>query len=306
MARAYPPFSALRAFEATARLGKQSDAATELRISTSAISHQIRALEAYLGIPVFKRSPRGLSLTAAGQSYFERISSALDIISEATADKLSSVDDTPLKLHMYPSLANLWFVPNLRNFSEVFPEQRVTVITMPEHVVLPGSDIDAAIVFSDAEPPSPYVDLLFPEVIVPVCSPRFLEEAGPIDTVEELLTHNLIGSHIDPEEWTQWATLCGHEQAIPARHLSFDNRANALKAAREGLGLAMDRRPSGEIQKSQGHLVAPIAKPVLTGWSYYFVTTERAHSLGRVKKARSWLLALCAPFRDGEHPAQPE
>ena len=297
MSRAYPPFSALRAFEATARLGKQTEAAAELHISTSAISHQIRALESYLGIPVFRRSPKGLTLTAAGQSYFERISAALDIISEATAEKISSVDDTPLKLHMYPSLANLWFIPNLKRFSESHPAQRVTVTTLPEHIVLPGSDTDAAIVYSESPPASAYVDLLFAEVIVPVCSPAFLAENGPIDSVEQLLSHHLIGSHIDPEEWTQWARLCGFEQNIPPRHLSFDNRSNALQAAREGLGLAMDRRPSGEVQKAQGLLVEPIARPVQTGWSYYFVTSERAHALSRVKKIRTWLLELCADYR---------
>ena len=298
MSRAYPPFSALRAFEATARLGKQTAAAAELHISTSAISHQIRALESYLGVPVFRRDPRGLALTPAGQSYFERISAALDIISEASADKIASVDDTPLKLHMYPSLATLWFVPNLKKFSEVFPEQRVTVTTLPEHVVLPGSDTDAAIVYSETPPDSPYVDHLFAEVIVPVCSPAFLAENGPIESVEQLLSHHLIGSHIDPEEWTQWARLCGHERDIPPRHLSFDNRSNALQAAREGLGLAMDRLPSGELQKAQGQLVEPIARPVHTGWSYYFVTSERSHALARVKKIRSWLLELCADYRD--------
>ncbi len=296
MSRAYPPFSALRAFEATARLGKQTAAAAELHISTSAISHQIRALESYLGVPVFRRDPRGLSLTPAGQSYFERISAALDIISEATVEKISSVDDTPLKLHMYPSLANLWFIPSLKKFSEAFPEQRVTVTTLPEHVVLPGSDTDAAIVYGETAPDATYADHLFAETIVPVCSPDFLAENGPIDSVEQLLSHHLIGSHIDPEEWTQWARLCGYERDIPPRHLSFDNRSNALQAAREGLGLAMDRRPSGELQKAKGLLVEPIARPVQTGWSYYFVTSERSHSLARVRKIRSWLLELCADF----------
>ena len=250
MSRAYPPFSALRAFEATARLGKQTAAAAELHISTSAISHQIRALESYLGVAVFRRDPRGLTLTPAGRSYFERISAALDIISEATAKNISSVDDTPLKLHMYPSLANLWFIPSLKRFSEAFPEQRVAVTTLPEHVVLPGSDIDAAIVYGELAPEAVHAEHLFAETIVPVCSPAFLSENGPIDSVEELLSHHLIGSHLDPDEWTQWARLCGFERDIPPRHLSFDNRSNALQAAREGLGLAMETAPFGGIAES--------------------------------------------------------
>ncbi len=300
MARKIPPFAALRAFEATARLDRQSEAAEELRISTSAISHQIRALEAFLGLPLFERTTSGLILTAEGRAYNERICKALDTISMATAEQMGAVDDTPLKLHMFQSLVNLWLIPNLRNLTEGLPEFRVSIVTKPETVNLSGSDIDAAIVYAYEKPASSFAEKLLDEVIVPVCSPEYLNRMGPIDSVETLLKHPLIGSAHLANEWEEWAAGCGVTFHQSPSFLSVDNRSNALQAAREGLGLAMDRRPFGDWQKSRGTIVEPVPLHVATGGAYYFVTTDRAHALQRVRKFRTWLIALCAKFEDGD------
>jgi len=299
MARKIPPFAALRAFEATARLERQSEAAEELRISTSAISHQIRALEAFLGVPLFERTTSGLILTAEGHAYNEHICGALDIISTATTEQMGTVDDTPLKLHMYQSLVNLWLIPHLRNLTEGLPDLRVSIVTRPETVNLSGSDIDAAIVYGREKPASNFSDKLFAEVIVPVCSPGYLEKAGPIDSVEAVLSQPLIGSEHHTGEWEEWAAGCGVTFHESPSFLCMDNRSNALQAAREGLGMAMDRRPYGDWQKSRGTLIEPVPRRVSTGGAYYLLSTDRAHTLQRVRKFRSWLIALCAKFDNG-------
>ncbi len=296
MARKIPPFAALRAFEATARLEKQSQAAEELRISTSAISHQIRSLEAYLGVTLFERNPSGLIPTAEGQAYYQHICGALDTISTATTEQMGAVDDTPLKLHMYQSLVNLWLIPNLRNLTDGLPDLRVAIITQPETINLSGSDVDAAIVYAREKPPSSFAEKLFDEVIVPVCSPEYLNRNGPIDSVEDLVKHPLICSENYSTEWQEWASDCGVIFQPDPSILTVDNRSNALQAAREGLGLAMDRRPFGDWQKSRGILLEPASHHVATGGAYYLVTTDRTHTLQRVRKFRSWLIALCAKF----------
>lgn len=298
MARKIPPFAALRAFEATARLERQSEAAGELGISTSAISHQIRALEAFLGVPLFERTTSGLILTSEGNAFNERIAAALDIISAATTEQMVAVDDTPLKIHMYQSLVNLWLIPNLRNLTEGLPDLRVEIITQPETINISGSDIDAAIIFAYEKPSSSFVDKLFDEVIVPVCSPDYLTRMGPIETVEDVLRQPLIGSEHDAKEWEEWAAGCGVTFHGGPSSLKLDNRSNALQAAREGLGLAMDRRPFGDWQKSRGILVEPVPRHVASGGAYYLVTTNRAHALQRVRKFRSWIIALCAKFNE--------
>lgn len=299
MARKIPPFASLRAFEATARLQRQSEAAAELHISTSAISHQIRALETFLGITLFERTPSGLILTAQGHAYNVRICDALDLISDATSEQMGTVDDTPLKLHMFQSLANLWLIPNLGSLTQGLPDLRVSIITQPETVTLAGSDIDASIVYASEKPDTQFADKLFDEIIVPVCSPEFLRNSGPIDSAEKLLQQRLIGSALDVDEWQQWATGCGVSYQQRPSFLIMDNRANALQAAREGLGLAMDRRPFGDWQKSRGTLIEPIPKPIATGSAYYLLATDRTHTRPQLRKFRSWLIALCGKFESG-------
>ncbi len=259
MTRIIPPFASLRAFEATCRLGRQKAAAEELRISTSAISHQIRVLETFLGLSLFVRGQSAPVLTPEGRAYYDRVCAALDILSRATEETISEVDETPLKIHMFQSLANLWFVPHLAEFTKLRPEQRVIIQSMPEQVTLAGSDLDAMIVYAREKPALPLVDHLFDEVITPVCSPTYLHEHGPLDSVDAILRQRLISSGVHTDEWAVWAQAGGAAMANPRPHLFFDNRANILEAAREGLGVALDRRPYGEIQRMRGQLLAPLA-----------------------------------------------
>ena len=297
MTRTIPPFAALRAFEATCRLGKQKAAADELLISTSAVSHQISGLEAFLGKVLFVRGHSTTVLTAEGRTYYDRVCEALDILSQATEETLSVVDETPLKIHMFQSLANLWFVPHLQEFTRRSPDQRVIVLSTPETVSLAGSDLDAMIVYAQTKPKYPLVDLLFHEVMVPVCAPAYLNKHGPLGTVDAILQQRLISSAVHTDEWDVWARTAGAEGVKPRPYLFFDNRANILEAAREGIGMAMDRRPFAEVQKARGVLVEPMALPYVTGWAYYFVANERSHKSQGISRLRRWLLALCEGFR---------
>jgi|TARA_R110002072_G_scaffold123048_23_gene258151 LysR family glycine cleavage system transcriptional activator len=293
-----PPFAALRAFEATCRLGRQSDAARELRISVSAISHQIRALEAFLGVALFSRSTGGLVLSIEGENYFRSVGPALAALSTATMNIVDDVDDLPLKIHMHQSVAHMWFIPHLKYFTERQPDQKVTVLTNQERVTFGDTDIDAMIVYARQKPPGAHCDLLFSEVIVPVCSPAYLHAHGPLDTAESILRQSLVSSATLRDEWQLWAKGEGSSIAPSTPHLFFDSRANVLEAACEGLGIAMDRRPCGELKKRRGQLIEPLPQPVSTGWAFYFVANERTYYKPRVKKMRAWVLDLCSHFND--------
>lgn len=204
-------------------------------------------LERYLGTLLFHRTPSGPVITPDGKTYLRRISGALDILSDATVERLAASDDAPLKIHMYQSLANLWFVPQLTQFLVRNPKLRVIVETMPEHLPLAGSGIDAMIVYARDRPGGPLVDPLFAETMVPVCAPEYLARRGPIRDVEGLLGHRLIASAVYADEWRIWADAMGVASLALRPHLFFDNRANVLEAAREGLGNALDRRPFGTL-----------------------------------------------------------
>jgi len=294
MPRTIPPLPALRAFETTCRLGRQSAAASELRISASAVSHQIRVLERFLGLVLFHRTPTGPVLTPDGEAYARRVSAALDILSDATAERLASADDTPLKIHMFQSLANLWFVPQLEQFLARNPKQRVIVQTTPEILPLAGSGIDAMIVYARDRPAGASVDHMFDETVVPVCSPAYLVKRGPINDVADVLGQKLIASAVYADEWRAWADAMGATTPAPRPHLFFDNRASVLAAAREGMGLALDRRPFGTLQRNRGALICPLDAAHPTGWSYWLLCNDGSPHMKSLRKLRKWVLSLCA------------
>jgi LysR family transcriptional regulator, glycine cleavage system transcriptional activator len=296
MPRIIPPLPALRAFEATSRLGRQSAAAAELSISASAVSHQIRVLEKFLGTALFHRTPGGPVLSPEGEAYFRRVSGALDILSDATQERLAQTDNSPLQIHMFQSLANLWFVPQLQEFLKRNPDQRVNVQTIPEHVTLSGSNIDAMIVYARERPVGAMVDHLFDEVITPVCAPAYLVKRGPIHDVAEILQHKLIASAVYVDEWRVWADGVGLLIPPPRPHLFFDNRANVLEAAREGLGFALDRRPFGRLQRAKGVLVSPLNAACSTGWSYWLICNDNSHHVKSIRRLRAWILSVCQGF----------
>ena len=193
---------------------------------------------------------------------------------------------------MFQSLANLWFVPQLPDFIAANPDQRVIVQTIPEHVALAGSDIDAAIVYARDRPDGPLVDHMLDEVMVPVCAPGYLAAQGPIPDAAALMGKRLISSATYVDEWRVWADAMGLTVPPPRPHLFFDNRANVLKAASEGLGIALDRRPFGSLQRARGLLVCPLDAARPTGWSYWLVRSNQSRRSRGLRKMRRWLLSL--------------
>ncbi|MEB8389312.1 LysR substrate-binding domain-containing protein [Rhodobacteraceae bacterium KMM 6894] len=297
MSYTLPPFAALRAFEATCRLGRQSDAARELGVSVSAISHQIRALEAFLGVALFSRTPGGLTLHPEGELFFKRIGPAFAALSDATSEVIGDADDVPLRVYMHQSIAQMWFIPHLKCFMERQPNQKVSVLTGQDKMAFGENSADAMIIYSEQPPPGEHCDFLFSEVMVPVCSPAYRHLHGPLDTVEAILRQTLVATAALHNEWQIWAEGVG-SSVIPCKpHLLFDTRANVLEAASEGIGVALDRSPCGENKKQRGLLIEPLLQPVPTGWSFYFVASERTYFKPRVKKMRAWIIDLCRDLR---------
>lgn len=292
MARDIPPFAALRSFEATARRGSLQEAARELNISASGISHQIRALENFVGAKLFVRDSAGLLLTEKGRDYLEKVTAGLDLIETGTSS-LRQTEAGRLSLHLFHSMAQLWLIPQLGGFLDANPGVKLNVITKPDVPDLAGSDIDVAIWYGLQAPPAGRSDKLFQEAIRPVCAPSFLQARGPFEKSEDLLGLPLIVCDFHEDEWQAWfETQEGHPTA-PEPQVVVDGRANALEAAKAGLGLAMDRRPFGEQMLQQGHLVAPFAETVETENAYFLVTPPRALSLPLAKRFRHWILDLC-------------
>lgn len=177
MSRRLPPLNALKAFEAAARHLSFTRAAEELFVTQAAISHQIKALEEYLGIKLFRRKNRSLLLTEEGQGYFLDIKDIFTSISEATDKLLARSAKGALTVSLQPSFAIQWLVPRLVKFSERHPDidVRIKAVDMDEGSLT--DDVDVAIYYGRGNWPGLRADKLHTEYLIPVCSPLLL--TGP-------------------------------------------------------------------------------------------------------------------------------
>ena len=297
MARKLPPFAALRAFEAAARHLSLSIAADELRISPSAVSHQVKALEIFVGSKLLIRSGTGLELTVSGAALLDGLGGALDTIEASTLRVMKHSEEGTLTVHLFQSLAQLWLIPYLSDFLASNPDISVQLVTKPDKVDLSGSLIDVDIRYSLGPPGEPDAIKLFDEVIYPVVSPSYLKLVGPLDTPADAAGRRLIGCDYVPDEWEVWFRAVGVGEMAIHPQLMFDSRAHSIQAAVEALGIAINRRPYGENLIRQGVLLAPFPERIRTSGAYYVIVPPRAASLPRVKRFTAWLTTICAAMR---------
>ena len=203
MSRRLPPLNALKAFEAAARHLSFTRAAEELFVTQAAISHQIKALEEYLGIKLFRRKNRSLLLTEEGQSYFLDIKDIFASISEATDKLLARSAKGALTVSLQPSFAIQWLVPRLVKFSERHPDidVRIKAVDMDEGSLT--DDVDVAIYYGRGNWPGLRSDKLHTEYLIPVCSPLLLTGPKPLRTPDDLTRHTLLHD-TSRRDWKAW------------------------------------------------------------------------------------------------------
>jgi LysR family glycine cleavage system transcriptional activator len=295
MGRRLPPFAAIKAFEAAARHCNFQQAADELLISSSAVSHQVKALEDHLGIQLFIRNNNRLSLTPEGSSYHMELRDALDLIEQATARVAKPRGRTYLTVSLFPAIAEMWLIPRLGKFHDAHPDITVRLLTMTRPSDLAGTGVDLAIHYSSTPMDEGTGDLLFEEEIVPVCSATYLRRMSRISDPKQLLEHTLIFCNSEPSEWSDWLTHQGLPQADVAHWLELDARSSTLSAAKEGLGIAIGRRPFIDDAIADGSLVMPVPRSISTGYSYYLVSTKPTRGMTGVRRFRDWLLSMSPP-----------
>lgn len=300
MARKLPPFAALRAFEALARRRSLGEAADELLISPSAVSHQVKALEVFVGAKLVVRNATGMALTEQGEAMFEGLRDALDKIEASTLRVVGHRHMGTLTVHLYHSLAQLWLIPQLGDFLGSNPDILVKCVTKPDEADFVGTSLDAAIRYARERPSEPLAIRLIDEVMFPVVSPAYLKAGGPLQTPDDLVGKRLIACEHEIGEWRYWFTAVGLDAENGAPQLVFDTRGQALQAAAEGLGVALNRRPSGDLMLARGALVAPLPGQVETGIAYYLVAPQRSASHLRVTRFAAWLSSICAHWRRDE------
>ncbi|WP_159011222.1 LysR substrate-binding domain-containing protein [Bradyrhizobium sp. S69] len=292
-----PPLAALRFFEAAGRLQSFKLAAAELNVTPSAVSHGIVGLEQSVGIELFIREPRKLSLTPAGEDYLRYISDALALIAIGTQRLPNNRKNRTIALSCAPTLASRWLLPRLHNFSDRWPNVSVTVDTSRRQVAFPVDGFDFAIRMSRAPQADAGWTKLFGEELVPVCSPAYrdilLDAEGNIDLTRATLIHVMPAS----EDWKSWLNGKGIDAIDPAGGLRFDTIQLAFEAAAMGLGVALGRRPLVDSDLASEALVEIDPDMVTAETAYWLVSSEGADHRPDLVGFKRWLLREADAFK---------
>lgn len=252
--RRIPNFSLLRAFEAAARLESFTLAAAELHLTQSAISHQVRGLEAYFGRPLFVRRNRRVELTLEGKRLLESLSRVFDTLQAACNEVALAPQAEVLAVHSAPSFAAKWLGPRLPNFNHFHPDITIRLTSGAEPLDLTRErEIDVAISYGAVMQRAGMLTIaLGTERIVPLCSPDLIKGDQPIHQILGNLT--LIDSQLSKVTWPKWFAL--NNLTLPERpRPSFDRAALAISAAVDGTGVAMESIRLAEREISRGELV---------------------------------------------------
>lgn len=289
-----PSLNGLRAFESAARHMSFTQAAEELNVTQTAISHQIRRLEAELGVPLFLRLKDGLALTEDGQAYLPGIRSAFHDLRYSTEQLLATRNSSVLTISTLVSVASKWLLPRLPTFQQAFPDIDVRVSASTERVDFRKGGIDAAIRYGRGDWKGLRSDWLMSDEIFPVCSPALLAGTQALDTPADLLNHTILQvSGMTADDWDTWLGAAAQPgQMAKAPRLTFDLAMMAVQAAVDGQGVCIGRSTYVDDDLRAGRLVAPFDLRLQDDLGFYLVTPVETADSKKIVALRTWLLAL--------------
>ncbi|HZX30437.1 MAG TPA: transcriptional regulator GcvA [Rhodocyclaceae bacterium] len=304
-----PPLVALRAFESAARHLSFKKAAEELHVTPAAISQQIKGLESYLGVPLFRRLTRALELTEQGAAMLPKIREGFECLAAAVETTRQIQDGTLLKVTAPPTFATRWLVPRLPRFMAAHPElelrlasSRDTVDRRGETSVLEEDFVDLreavseiAIRYGTGAYPGYRVEKIFTPDYIAICSPGLLVGDRPLNEPQDLGRHILIHDETIDDEgkqpgWSEWFRIAGITGIDARRGPHYSNSVLAVQAALDGGGVALAPRPLVEAELAAGRLVTPFPLALPSPYSYYMVMPEAMAQRAPVAAFREWLL----------------
>ena len=288
-----PSLNGLRAFEAAARHLSFTRAASELNVTQTAISHQIRRLEQELGVRLFVRQNRALELTAEARDYLPGIRAAFNDLRLATDRLLRRGNDNVLTVSTLASFAAKWLLPRLSSFQDSHPGIDVRITTSTGLVDFRDGNVDAAIRYGRGHWPGVRSDWLMADEVFPVCSPALLSGKRPLRRPEDLRDHVLLHtSNTGSDDWRQWLTAAGLPPDISQqRGLTFDMIFMTVQAAIDGVGVAMGRTTYVKDDIAKGRLVVPFTFALPADAGFYLVSPDGKADSPALAAFRGWLTA---------------
>ena len=286
-----PPLNALRTFEVAARHMSFKDTADELCITSTAVSHRIRALEEWLGVKLFNRLTRSLELTKEGEAYAPIIQEAFRLLSDGSEALKQSNEGGALIISSTMSFASNWLTQRLPRFHKKYEEFDISVEATDTAINLASTNVDIAIRYGEGGYDELHSQMLFTDIVTPVCTP---EMAAKFPTPSDLLNaprvdYNWAGFSDRDPSWQKWFTAAGLPDAGLGSSVGFSEEHMVLSEAIAGRGVALVGVVAAADATQRGSLVCPYSI-ALENRSYYFVCQPHSLNLQKVTAFRDWII----------------
>jgi len=295
------PLNALRVFEAVATHLSFADAAEALHVTPAAVSMQIRTLEQYLRVPLFRRSARAIALSAEGALLLPGVRRGLAELQQAMQQLRQHRTGGVLNISTLASFLQKWLLPRLPQFYARHPDIELSIHTSPEPVDFAQTNFHAALRMTLGPTAGLYNEKLLDEWFLPVCSPEMLARHGPVRTAADLKRYPLLRSA--DESWSIWRHP-GTDIDWRERGAAFDDSLTVLAAAEQGQGLALTRWTLAAQDLANGRIARASAQVLPCPRSYYFVCPESYLELPKLQQLLAWLreVAPSSPRPDSVAP----
>jgi LysR family transcriptional regulator, glycine cleavage system transcriptional activator len=297
------PLNALRVFEAVATHLSFAEAAEALHVTPAAVSMQIRTLEEYLRVPLFRRSARAIAVSPEGAMLLPGVRRGLAELQQAMQQLRQDRSGGVLNITTIASFLQKWLMPRLPQFYSRHPHIELSIHTSTTPVDFTQTNFHAALRMSHTPTPGLYNEKLLEEWFLPVCTPQMLARHGPISTAADLKRYPLLRS--SDESWSMWRHP-GTESDWHEQGTAFDDSLTVLAAAEQGQGIALTRWALAAQDIGNGRLVRASAHVLPCPRAYYFVCPESYLELPKVQQLLAWLREVAAAFPGPDSVAAPE
>jgi LysR family transcriptional regulator, glycine cleavage system transcriptional activator len=286
-----PPMHALRALDAFARLGTVWEAAEDLGITRSAVSHRLAMLETILGFEVVSRSGRGIELTPRGKRYAHDVQRSLELLADAHEESDVKPVEGSLRISSTPGFASMWLCNHIASFQAEYPNLSLQIVTSRDLGAATDSTVDLFIAFGEGNWPKHTVQHLYDVEYLPMCSPALQNMQGGLNQPSDVLRFPLL--HLQQwDDWRQWLAVGGVEFPRRGIGITFSDMMLVQKAAIAGQGIMMGDEITCAGALAAGQLVSPFSTKIKAPGSYYLLRSRYKRPNPAMVAFTRWLNAL--------------
>ncbi|MXY33358.1 MAG: LysR family transcriptional regulator [Boseongicola sp. SB0664_bin_43] len=292
-----PPLNSLKAFEAAARHESFLEAANEQGVTPGSISRHVRLLECHLGTELFVRRSNGVALTSAGRDYAGQVSAVFRDLKGATDRVRKPSRDRAIAISSLPIFSERWLYRRIPSFRKVFSRAELRVEAHNSEHDAKREDVDAWIFYSKGRHPGYNVTRLFGEEVFPVCSPQFRRTLSACPSADEVIGQPLLHDIYWDTDWPDWARAVGATVGEPAADMRFALYKGVIKAAVNGMGMAVGHGEMVAKELATGKLVPLEHLSVDSEKSYHLVMKPSSAGDRTLVRLKKWLLQECTGGR---------